>query len=445
MNLYLLLGLLSFQNADIQERQRVEFVMLDIVATTKRGEMITDLKKEDFEVLEDKKPMNVTYFEVLDYRDGGITLLDENVVKADGEPPPETPPEKPLQQIIIALDFESVISRDVNKAFKQVESFLNSLDPAFRYDLNLYSLELGSLTKGFTEDVYDALSALDNYRDRIMRDRKRGGSSRARANTNYDPSIPGRGRRNMSNLIDKVNDIKALEEALSDCLQFGTTNGSMGGKCQCIDDTINAFMEEQTFRTERVIGELEILTYKFEKDAKLKTMILISPGFALHNLSSVSQLRHQYKLAAGTCSTRGNPQFGGRMYIEADFKQVIHACIKNRVIFHTFDIFNTNISFRRQFSAEYSRSAGQGITNAYRDYSRQIVSGLRDLAEESGGTFKQVSRLEGTINDTLEQNRFFYVLGYTSPEGKRGDYRTIKVKVKRRGVKLKYRKGYYGR
>lgn len=48
------------------------------------------------------------------------------------------------------------------------------------------------------------------------------------------------------------------------------------------------------------------------------------------------------------------------------------------------------------------------------------------------------------MTQSVSQQRFFYILGYHSPAKNSGKFRKIKVKVKRRGVKLAYRRGYYG-
>jgi len=155
---------------------------------------------------------------------------------------------------------------------------------------------------------------------------------------------------------------------------------------------------------------------------------------------SVTRLAEMY--SNGECG-RGS-LLGGNLFIQGDFNRVIHACLKNRVIFHTFDVYNTDADHRRLMSAEHSGLASDAMTRVYRDYSYEVAEGLRDLAEQSGGTFTQAHTLKGTMNNVLEDNRYFYVLGYTSPEGKSGKFRKIKLKVKRKGVDLQYRKGYYG-
>ena len=455
MNICLLLALVAFQKGEtqIEERFQVNYVLLDIAAVDKKGKPVTDLKLSDFVIKENKKVVEATFFDILDYSEvfeGGETVLTSTV---ETETKTTTVPTKPVQQIILALDLESVPVRDVNKVFAQMEQFFDSLDQTrIDYKINLYALERGSLTKGFTQYVDHAKSALAKYRDVFLRGRNR--------NEAFDSDIPGfgngngnggginlrgsqgrGGRGNRSMLNNDWADFSDLEDGFAECTQFSNRSGE---SCQCLSDTLNSYMEQHKYRTERVIGELEILAYKFDEGADLKTMLVVSPGFVLRRLSAATKLYDHFKQIAGCGDGRNSSPFAGRVYVDADFKRVIHACIKNRVIFHTFDIFNGTKADARSMGAEHRGSVSGNVSQAYRDYNNQVIEGLRDLAIESGGTFRQVFRLEGSLTKAIEESRYFYVLGYNSPSGKKGEYRKIKVSVKRRGVKLRYRQGYFG-
>jgi VWFA-related protein len=426
MFLMLIAGMLLWQEKgpEIREAFRVNYVTLDIVAT-KRNKPVTDLIAEDFKITENGVEVTPNFFQILDYRNAGAApdKTDENG---------ELIEEKPLQEIIIALDFESVVRKDVHSAFREIRDFLYSLDRAYRHRLNLFILERGSLTKGFTEDLDDVLDALQGYQDRFFSQRYRT-SKWDSDNPLFGEAPQGQGMRaNSGALIEDVNDINSLAEALAQCSFLGRS-----AACRCISNTANDFMEEQKYRTERVVGELENLAYTFSDDTKLKTMMLLSPGFSLQRLRSVETMVRNAFRTSSDC--RDNVFGLGRVESDADFQRVTHACIRNRVMFHTFDIFNTLPS--GQMRASYGDTSGR-ILN---DYSREMASGLRKLAEESGGTFHQVRRLEGAMNRVLDRNDYIYVLGYTSPPGPSGEYRKIKVKTNRRGVKLRHRRGYYGR
>src|SRR5438445_12271507 len=47
-------------------RVRVDYVEVDVVVTDKQGNLVRDLKKEDFQVLEDGKPQTINTFTLVD-------------------------------------------------------------------------------------------------------------------------------------------------------------------------------------------------------------------------------------------------------------------------------------------------------------------------------------------------------------------------------------------
>lgn len=72
---------------------------------------------------------------------------------------------------------------------------------------------------------------------------------------------------------------------------------------------------------------------------------------------------------------------------------------------------------------------------------------LRDIAEQTGGRYFEVLEprgLAGVYRQVEEELRNQYNLGYVSTNTKRdGAFRKIEVKIKRRGLSVQARKGYY--
>jgi hypothetical protein len=70
---------------------------------------------------------------------------------------------------------------------------------------------------------------------------------------------------------------------------------------------------------------------------------------------------------------------------------------------------------------------------------------LNMLALETGGIFVHNNNdLYSGIKTAVDQQTFYYVLTYASPEVKNdGRYHRIKVEVSRPGMKVRYREGYY--
>ena len=439
--LILVAGMFMFQNAGdivVNERFRVEYVRLDVLARDRRGNPIFDLKPEDFDVRENGKRVKLSFFEVLDMRPPvpGEPLLEETITGI--------PIIREKQQIIIAIDLESAQLLESRKTFKQLSRFLNDLDPNLETHINLYSMDRGSITGGFSKDLAAVKTALADLEERhfegLRRSREPGGGDLLLSD--HDPGYRARQPPGMSNLpTDDPNNFFELERAFRSCQDlYGSFDSS--GLMRCISDTLEAFLEEQRFRTERVLGELELLAYKFEDQKGLKTIMLVSPGFALHSVSSAYELAQSFQ-GRGERGAASFPGTYGKLYLDEEFQKVVHACIKNRIIFHTFDIYNGNIEGRRALGVEF-QGASRSVSGAYRNFESDITMGLRELSDQSGGSFNQTATLGPAMQKTITRNNFFYVLGYESPEGKPGKFRKIKIKSKRKGVKFRYRKGYFG-
>ena len=441
--LLLLFGPCAFQDSElyINEKFRVEFVLLDVVATDKKGNILTDLKESDFVVTENGKKVDITYFEVLDY------LSEEVPDSADLPEEYREVETKPVQQIIVALDLESAEPGKTKNAFQQLRRFFQNLDPSRRYLINLYSLERGSQTKGFVTDPKEVIEVINHLETRhfdflLDRDGSRGDLLLGDDTGSRVSMSQGRGGHG-GNLMDGVNNMRELEQAFETCRK--TYGGEREYLHRCIGDTLSAFFEQQEIRTERVIGELEVLAYKFKENKGLKTMLFVSPGFALRNISSAVALASAYKMNNRIENEAAQLPNSGTLHLDTDFRRVVHACIKNRVIFHSFDVFNTGDDHTRSVSAAFAGIPSGVITGAYKTYNYEIGGGLQELADESGGTFHRVFELGNIMQKTLDENRYFYVLGYSSNASNNpGKFRKIKVKSTRKKVKVRHRKGYFG-
>ncbi len=450
--------LLAFQESEavVQEKFTVTYVTLDVTAFRKNGDIVKDLKATDFEVREDRNKVAITSFEVLDFTRATPAPLDPKAL-----PTKETPSlaairsEAPLQtrpRAIFVLDLESAEYPDIHKTFSQLENFLKSLALDRETDMLLYSMENGLLTPNFIRDPNTILEVLLGYKDRYL--------GRLKGRTIVSGSYQlGEDRRNVSKLVRSMEE---LERKLDQCAKMhaATARDKVDNRAElefCIREELQAFLDIQELRVERAIGELEALTYRFQDFDGLKTLYFISPGFSLTPGAAAVELARYYlnfsdsdaddvELMENMASPNSSINFISVPSFHKEFQRVAHACIRNRVIFHTFDIYNFDAAANRDRSVAFSdRRPPRVVAHAYRDFAAELNDGLIRLAEESGGEFHSNSTLNDPLGKMLQEPQFFYVLGYQSPEGKSGEFRKIKVKVKRRGVKLRYRGGYFGR
>jgi len=424
---------------DVVERVSVELVLIDVLAFDRQGEPVTDLTLDDFVVREGRKKVDVTVFEKLDMRTAdeitfrAETIEEEEVVRAE-----ETGAVRQTQQLVLVIDLEAVPHIEVARTFDLLYDFVESLDPAFDYDIEVLSLEYGSYTKGFVENQRLVRDALEEMQQRYLSNTVESYRGQGTLLGSLD-----RGERPANN-IERTQTLADLEKQLKDCrdMAYDTQQAE-----RCMNGYLRSFIDNQYMRTRRVILELQSVSERFDDDKQLKTVLLVSPGFSVDGIDSVFQLRDAilYPRADVNPGMRGG--LGTRSLFsdrsnEEEYQNLLHNCLANRIMIHVFDIYNNRMEHNRGISAEFA-SASTSVRSIYGRYNDEITSGTFSVAEDTGGTFTRSFGLGKAMTRVIERSRFSYQIGYVSPPGKPGKWRNIKIKCKRRGVKIQYRNGYF--
>lgn len=425
----------------IQDRFRVDFVRLDILALDKNGAPVTDLKKSDFIIKENGKVMDLEIFDFQDYRNA-IDPVQATLPKRPGTNEEEAR-EDDRAQYIFATDLESVPLVEMRKSMTQLRDALSKGTFPQNADYMIYSMESGVLTDGFLQGTEALVAFLNQFEDRMI-DRYRGEID----NRVYSSHLPGKNAYHGSGRASTgPRGLDGLESHIEQCLL--TVRGaneepdSIREAARCVSDSVEAFVDDEELTVRRMIGELEALTYRFQDRRGLKTLFLISPGFSLQPGLEATALA-SYMMSTISRSA-GEIPFGSTNVsrsMEEEFKKVTHACIRNRVVFHTFDIFGIA---NEQSSVHHRSISGKNSRTArfHKSYLRSYSAGLSTLATESGGFHLRAPDFGNGLSKVLPKLGFYYLVGYASPEGKPGKYRKIKIKCKRRGVELNYRRGYF--
>src|SRR5688572_12081442 len=114
----------------------VNVVNVDVLVTDRAGRPVTDLRREDFEVLEDGKRMEVTNFQVL--KAGAIAsaplpapLPASESSSSPVEPEPQLPAEERLH-LIVYVDNFNLEPAHRTRVLEQLRGFLKDLSPEDR-------------------------------------------------------------------------------------------------------------------------------------------------------------------------------------------------------------------------------------------------------------------------------------------------------------------------
>jgi len=382
----LLLAPLPAQDQQPQGPQRdftfkvsTDIVLVNVVARDKKGNLITDLKREDFTLLEDGKQQRIASFDV---ENTELAALPENATAvAEGGPAQAAVEGKP-----------------------QVEQKADG-------KLSLKNRRLIVLFFDFSgmeeEEIARSVEAAQKYLDKQM--------------TSADTVGIASFNTELTVNQDFTNDRAALKKALA---RFTQTSGEGFESTGDADATGNAFAADDsdfnTFNTDRKLQALQSLAKSLARIEQKKSIIYFSNGVETQGLENQSQLRATVNEAvkanvaiytmdvrglqamppggdASTASTRGTGMFtGAAMQQQTD----------------------ENFATQETLSTLASDTGGRSFL-------------------DSNDFNKVFSRVQ---QDT---SAYYVLSFRSSNLMKDGKYRKLQVKVNRPDLKLEYRSGYY--
>ncbi|MCA1566225.1 MAG: VWA domain-containing protein [Acidobacteria bacterium] len=381
-------------------RITTNLVQVDAVVVDKKGKQVTDLTADDFEIFEDKRPQKLTNFSyVLNESAPRVTETAAAPRKADKASVPAPSrrlrPEEVRRTMALVVDdlglsFESTsFVRDALRKFVNEQMGPNDLVAIIRT-----SAGVGALQQ-FTSDKRQLHAAIDRVKWYVN---GRGGVS------TFAPITGG------ANLAPDVAEIAGDRNA-------------RGNK------EIEAELED--FREEIfAVGTLGALNFVVRGMRDLpgrKSVLLMSDGFALFT------------------ADRGR---GRSDRVLQSLRQLTDLANRASVVVYSIDargLVVTGFTAADDLSGLQPGEAEEKL----RERSNTIFdtqSGLAYLSEQTGGfLIKNNNDLAGGIRRVVEDQKGYYLLGYR-PEGATFDRRfhRISVKVKRPGLKVRTRTGFFG-
>jgi VWFA-related protein len=370
-------------------RTGINFVRVDAIVTDKKGEPVTDLRATDFEVFEDGKPQSVETF---------------RFIRLTGEPEPGAEPPRPIRT---DLDEENEAQREDVRIFVFLlddyhvrrGAGLGVKEPLIKFIRN----QLGPL------DLVGLMYPLSPVTDlRLTRTRE----ALVRAIERFE------GRK---------YDYRARNE---------------------FEERYSMYPAEVVERVRNEVSLLAIealVTHLGSVREGRKTVILVSEGYT-HYLPP--QLRDPIAEMPGL----GNPARGqagvgdanedrARLFSDMDITRML------RDIYNAANRSNTAIYAldpRGLTPFEFDINEGVGFTTDSRSLNATMDT-LRVLADETDGrAIVNRNDLEGGLRQVVRDAGAYYLLGYNSTQAPTdGKFHEIKVRVKRPGVQVRARRGYW--
>ncbi|MDQ1557388.1 MAG: hypothetical protein QOD32_448 [Pyrinomonadaceae bacterium] len=385
-------------------RITTNLVQVDAVVVDKKGKQVTDLSADEFEIFEDNRERKITNFSYVLNETEPRPAAETNVAsRKSGDktvvPPPAPPrrlrPEQVRRTMALVVDDLGLSFESTSFVRESLRRFVNEqMQPNDLVAIIRTSAGVGALQQ-FTSDKRQLHAAIDRVKWYMG---GRGGVSVfAPLDGGASQPLPG----------------KETEE-----------DRQVRGA-----DAIAAELED--FREEIfAVGTLGALNFVVRGMRDLpgrKSVLLMSDGFALYT------------------TDRGR---GRSDRVLQSLRQLTDLANRASVVVYSIDARGLIVP---GFSAADNLSglSAQQIEDNMRERSNMIFdtqSGLAYLSQQTGGfLIKNNNDITGGIRRVVEDQKGYYLLGYR-PEGATFDRRfhRISVKVKRPGLKVRTRTGFFG-
>lgn len=383
---------------DFFESIDVSVVNVDVYVTDKKGNRVNGLSREDFEILEDRKPMAITNFYAVD-EGRPVPTAEELANPAPPSPTavPGLPPEIPEDQrlhLVVYIDNFNIHPFSRNKTFTALREFLRSeLTPGDRVMLITYDRE-PHVRRAFTSDPQVIASALFELEK-----------------LNAFATQTDQDRRDLLRDLDDIRDanqalsrVRSYAESLYNDLQFS------------IDSLKNT------------VSSLAGLPGR-------KAVLYVSDGLPMIAGQDLFQyVQEKYSAGSSNAIMESLTYDASRRY-----QELVAQANANRISFYTVDAEGLKTS--SSVSAENRTANASGMVDSI--HNSNMLAPLQMIAEQTGGkAIYNTNDATKGLRIVAADFKTYYSLGYSPVHAGDGRYHKIEVRTKRKDLVVRHRDGY---
>ncbi|TAK13942.1 MAG: VWA domain-containing protein, partial [Acidobacteria bacterium] len=380
-------------------RSGIDLVMVDVIVRDKSGNVVRNLKPEDFEIFEDGKPQSISSFDFEEVTTASkpmeaSTILEVgkvNLAPVKPAAPPTSapapaaaePPKDPVTKedlagrrlVILLFDTSSMQPEDVQRAIDSAVKYVETQ----MTDADLVAVATVSTTLNILSDFTP---------DRV-----------------------------------KVHNVLA---GLSSVSGMATTEAV--ASTTATDEAAAAATEDTTAES----SEFDL----FNNDVRLKAIRTLS-----ERLQDIEQKKAIVYFSAGM-QRSGNDN-------QVELRLAVNSAVRANVSIYPVDTRGLQAIVPGGAASQGSRGGrGAFSGSGVRQQITQLASSqetLTTLAADTGGTaFTDSNDFSGAFTKVQRDISAYYILGYSSTNpALDGRYRRIQVKLKRSEFKVEFRAGYY--
>ena len=373
-------------------RAGINFVRVDVIISDKQGNPVGDLEQGDFDVTEDGKPQKIESFKLVK-QDGGVAAA------ADGPP-------------------------------RAIRSDYDEESEAAKEDVRLFAI--------FLDDYHVRRGSSLAVRDPLSRfvQRQLGPTDMIGIMYPLETTASVRMTRNHEAVV------KGLQQFLGRKYEYTPKNHLEEQYANYPASTVEQIRNQVSLSAIR-----SLIVHMGSLKEGRKALILVSEGYT--NLLP-PQLRDPIASMPGLGNpNRGNPtagvgdineeraQFFGSVDMQSDLREIYDAANHNNVAIYAVDP-------RGLAAFEHDINEGVGLETD-RNYLNSTMDTLRVLADQSDGrAIVNRNDLDAGMKQIIRDSSAYYLIGYSSTQAPSdGRFHEIKVHVKRPGVQVRARKGYW--
>jgi VWFA-related protein len=419
----------------------VDRVLVDVTVFDKAGSFVPDLTAEDFEVLEERQAVELSFFALERFRKTLPVRIDKdgNVEEAAPgmDPVLAEAPLLPRYMVLFIDGFNTAPSDWDNVRYALYDYLDNYLQDNDRILLaTLTPRRRLMVAPEFTHDVESIKRSLD---DLVT-----------------NPSIKERERQNQQDLLRLLYE-DSTNLAVSNA--FGDADSGVASEANVLRLGANMAEVFAGQRKDEILFTLDAMTAlaahlnrTFDVPGP-KTMIMVSAG-----ISQTPGAPYYYILDARLDQTPARERASASTAAEhpvafrSRFTQTIEAYLLQAVgklnrfnyTLYTIGARGTSIGAMQDASARFQNNLTPGIASvAYKGEEE----GLRMISRGTGGlAFSNSANFYGALEQIDRDTAFRYVLGYAAPErrenAKPDKFYRIQVRVDRDDVNVRARRGY---
>ncbi|HEY0545826.1 MAG TPA: VWA domain-containing protein [Pyrinomonadaceae bacterium] len=403
-------------------RITTNLIQLDAVVTDKNGKPVTDLRPEEFEVLENGQPQQITNFSYVPLVTSAVEKVAPLTRPADKNAPPVPPailrPEQVRRTLALVVDDLGLSAESLPFVRRALKKFVDEqMQPGDLVAIIRTGGSMGALQQ-FTSDKRMLYAAIEQMKWNNL---GRGGIS---------PFAPLRG----TNIADEMRA----------GIPGGGDGGSAGG------EDIDEFRNE--LFTVGTLGALSYIVQGLRDLPGRKSVMLFSDGIKIQNRDGQA-LRPADIVGASSLDNGSNR-------IVDSLRRLTELANRASVVIYTMDVRGLQVlgltaADNSQGMNRPQEQNGLVVTPveesmlARRADFFDSQQGLNFLAQQTGGVaIHNNNDLSGGIKKMLQDQQGYYLLGYHPDEAtfdpKRARFNKLQIKVKRPGLTVRYRSGFFG-